>query len=123
MTILLVDDNESVVYVVGRLLGMENLDYISFTKPIEALSQFKKNSYTLAILDLMMPEMSGFTLAKKLRELDPGLPIIFCSASQPHPSVINECLALKNTRFVVKPIDVNIFISTIKTTMREPSGT
>jgi len=123
MTILLVDDNESVVYVVGRLFDRENLDYRSFIRTGEALDNFEAGVYSVAVLDLMMPGMSGLELAARLREIDREIPIVFCSASEPPEEMINECLAIKNARFVVKPIDQNIFIATIKTNMREKIGT
>ncbi|MGE5425132.1 MAG: response regulator transcription factor, partial [Syntrophothermus sp.] len=45
-----------------------------------ALELMKSTRYDLCILDVMMPQMDGFTLARKIRETDDGIPIIFLTA-------------------------------------------
>ncbi|PKP35636.1 MAG: DNA-binding response regulator [Bacteroidetes bacterium HGW-Bacteroidetes-17] len=46
----------------------------------EAFIQFKKNEYSICILDVMMPIKDGFTLAKDIRNIDKEIPILFLTA-------------------------------------------
>ena len=53
----------------------------SFTDASEALENFTTGIYDLVILDVKMPRMSGFSLHKKIRELDDKVTICFLTAA------------------------------------------
>lgn len=79
--ILLVDDEEVIVDV-GKAL-LDNLGYKvqGFTQPLLALNAFRQvpNDFDAVITDYTMPQMTGYELAKKLREIRSDIPIILCS--------------------------------------------
>lgn len=79
-TILIIDDEVTVVEPVNRTL--ENLGYTVVTKcrGIDALEDFRKNParYDLVIADLDMPDIQGEMLARKLAEIRQDIPIIVC---------------------------------------------
>jgi two-component system, NtrC family, nitrogen regulation response regulator GlnG len=62
LRILLVDDEPDVVEVFGRGLKLKGIQVDVYTSPQEALESFKPNTYDLAILDIRMPDMTGFQL-------------------------------------------------------------
>jgi CheY-like chemotaxis protein len=74
--ILLVDDDPDITIVFK--LALEDAGFIvdTYQDPSVALSKFKPNSYGLVILDIKMPEMSGFELHEELQKIDSQL--IFC---------------------------------------------
>jgi DNA-binding response OmpR family regulator len=73
-----------------------------------ALSEFKAGVYDLAALDIRMPEMNGFQLYRKLREVDNRLKICFLTATEllyyreTDSDVMDD---LGRDRFVSKPVD------------------
>ncbi len=78
--ILLVDDDSDALGIF--MLGLERaeLEVDAYTSPLEALEFFKPNTYYIAVLDIRMPEMTGFQLHRRLRELDPAITTCFLSA-------------------------------------------
>jgi CheY-like chemotaxis protein len=70
--ILLVEDNEEVNLVIKRLLERLGYEVISTSNGRTALNLYNK-SYDLVITDLIMPEMGGVELIRRLREQNPGV--------------------------------------------------
>ena len=56
----------------------------TYNDPVEALSNFKSNSYDLVLLDIKMPNMSGFELCDRIKKLDGKVKVCFISAFDPY---------------------------------------
>ena len=67
--ILLVEDDNSLGYLLSEYLKMKNFQLHWVTNGVKALAILEKENFDLLILDVMMPEMDGFTLAEKIRDL------------------------------------------------------
>jgi len=80
--ILLVDDDISIVNIVGHSLKMFGFEVKTFHNPLKALDSLKNEKYDLLITDIMMPQLDGMTLVKQLKdvELNKKIPIVFLSA-------------------------------------------
>lgn len=78
--ILYVEDDESLGFVTKDNLEMQGYEVSHFASGKLALGHIKQHKYDLAILDVMLPEIDGFTLARELRSLDQNIPILFLSA-------------------------------------------
>jgi DNA-binding response OmpR family regulator len=65
---------------------------------------YNKDSFRLCILDIMMPKKDGFTLAKEIRELNPGQPVIFLTARSMQEDVIKG-FKLGGDDYITKPFD------------------
>ncbi len=79
--VLLIEDDHDMQELICDYLKNYGFEVNAFSKPTEALSDFEKNSesYSVVILDLMLPQMDGFDVCKKLREIS-SVPIIISSA-------------------------------------------
>jgi len=66
--ILLVEDDESLGYLLSEYLKMKNFDVIWRTNGNAALDTLNQEYFDLIILDVMMPEMDGFTLANRIKQ-------------------------------------------------------
>jgi len=78
--VLLIEDDLQMQTLINDYLKDYHFDCTSFANPKEALEEFSKNqNFSIAILDLMLPEMDGFDLFKKLKEIK-DIPIIISSA-------------------------------------------
>jgi CheY-like chemotaxis protein len=80
--ILLVDDDDTWVWIGQRILSSLGYKVIGYTSPVEALSFFRVQPqlFDLVITDLNMPVLDGVTLGAKLLQLRPDLPIILMTS-------------------------------------------
>ncbi|HDH97248.1 MAG TPA: response regulator [Proteobacteria bacterium] len=80
--VLVVDDDELVLTAIAELLGTRGFIVEGCTSAKEALEKVEKQDFDLMILDIIMPEMDGFELCKRLREIEQfcETPIIMLTA-------------------------------------------
>lgn len=115
--LLLVEDNETLGYILKEYLEMKNFT-VELTRDGKAgLQAFKKRAYDLCILDVMMPEMDGFTLAGELRAIEAGVPIIFLTAKALKVDKLKG-FNLGADDYIVKPVDEEELLARIKAVLR-----
>lgn len=78
--ILYVEDDEALSFITKDQLTMEGYEVAHCADGKTALDTFNKGVFDLAILDIMLPEADGFTIAAKIREVNQEIPILFLSA-------------------------------------------
>jgi DNA-binding response OmpR family regulator len=78
--ILYVEDDDSLSFITKDQLEMESYDVTHCANGKDAWSIFKKGEFDLCLLDVMLPQMDGFELAKKIRAVSKHVPIIFLTA-------------------------------------------
>jgi len=81
-SILIVDDDEMVCIALKELLKPEGYEIDTVGSSKEALERINKKRYNLMILDIIMPEMNGLELCKKIRANEDynDIPIVFLTA-------------------------------------------
>lgn len=113
--IMLVDDEPDILHVVSRGLERFGIKVHAFATSMSALSYFKPHYYDAIILDIGMPEMSGFELARKIWQLDQDAAICFFSAFEQYENEAPKIFLTKNYCFVKKPISIEKLASQIQT--------
>jgi PleD family two-component response regulator len=111
-TILIVDDETEVLVLLQRIL--KEYETVTAEGGPMALEEVKKQNIDLILLDIAMPEMSGFEVAKRLKD-DPAtshIPIIFVSARRDLDSFV-EGFEIGIEDYITKPIDQNYLLFTI----------
>ena len=80
-TILLVDDEEYLLWGTKGLLEHFGYTIISSNSSVEALEQFTQlpKAFNLVLTDLTMPDMTGIELAKHIKKIRPDIPIVLCT--------------------------------------------
>ncbi len=78
--ILVVDDEPSVRHLIKQVLTQEQYQVEAVGSALEALEQLQEAPFDLAIVDLLLPGLSGLDLAEAIRMLDPGTPVILMTA-------------------------------------------
>ncbi|MCB9554305.1 MAG: PAS domain S-box protein [Myxococcales bacterium] len=80
-TVLLVDDEDAVRRSTGRLLQALGFEVVPARTGAEALEVFtaRRDGFRLVVLDVIMPEMDGYTLYDHIRALDPDVPVLLYS--------------------------------------------
>lgn len=112
--VMIVDDNHMNVELLEEILSKLELQISSYLKPQEACQSMLHEKFDLFLLDIMMPEMSGFELAKKIKETphNKNTPIVFISAlSDSHNKI--KGYDLGSHAYIEKPFDVNVIRSQI----------
>ncbi|RFS18576.1 ATP-binding protein [Emticicia sp. C21] len=79
--LLLVDDYFVNIKVATKFLDKWKVTYDTADNGLVAIDKFKKNEYDLILMDLLMPEMDGYTAVEKIRETGAEIPIIALTAS------------------------------------------
>ncbi len=102
--ILLVEDDLDFGNILKQYLQMHQMDCQWVTSANEALKLLKTSMYDLCILDVMLPDMDGFSLAKKIQELQLDSPFLFLTAKGSTEDKING-LKLGADDYIVKPFD------------------
>lgn len=77
--ILIVDDEEGIRSLIEKYAVHEGFCPTTATGGIEALKILKSNTFDLVVLDVMMPDLNGFTVAKQIREFQ-DVPILMLTA-------------------------------------------
>ncbi|MDQ3838756.1 MAG: response regulator [Thermoproteota archaeon] len=88
--ILLVDDEADVISLFKMVLEMNGFEVDAYTDPTAALSNFKPNSYGLALLDIRMAPQNGFELYKKMKNIDGSLKACFITAFEDYRQEFKE---------------------------------
>ena len=102
--IILVEDSTELGYLLSEYLSIRGFEISWFTNGLSALKNLKTNTYDLAILDITMPDMDGFTIAEKIKEKFPDLPFLFLSARSLKVDVLKG-FHLGAVDYLKKPID------------------
>lgn len=100
--ILVVDDDESLLQLIKNALQTEYT--VTVYRSVVSLSSKEINCYDLMILDVMMPEIDGFTFLKAARrEID--IPVIFLTAKSFEKDMI-EGLSVGGDDYIIKPFSI-----------------
>ncbi|KZD43632.1 DNA-binding response regulator [Bacillus cereus] len=115
-SILIVDDDRDIVRFVNENLKQEGFSVFSADNGEEALEVLNNNDVQLAILDVMMPQMDGIELCRRIREKY-SLPIMFLSAKS---SDVDKVIGFSTGAddYIVKPFSTIEFIARVKAQLR-----
>ncbi len=102
--ILLVEDDNSLGYLLSEYLKMKDFEVQWVKNGKLALDVIKRDYFDLMILDVMMPEMDGFTLAKEIQKDFPDTPFIFLTSRSLKIDVLKG-FSLGAIDYLKKPID------------------
>jgi len=119
-TILLVDDDYANLQTLINILAAENYSAIAVTNGTEALEVLKQNkSIDLVILDIMLPNMSGYEVCRKIRENYSlfELPVLMMTAQNSANSMITGFAAGSND-FLNKPFNSSELKARMKTLLQ-----
>lgn len=111
--ILLVEDDPNFGSILKDYLILNEFDVTLAKNGMEGFEKFKKDTYDLCILDVMMPYKDGFTLAKEIREKNKDVPIIFLTAKSMKEDVLKG-YKVGADDYLNKPFDSEVLLMKIK---------
>lgn len=110
--ILLVEDDPNFGAILKDYLALNDFDVTLGKNGMEGLEKFKKDTFDLCILDVMMPYKDGYTLAKEIREKNKEIPIIFLTAKTMKEDVLKG-YKVGADDYLNKPFDSEVLLMKI----------
>lgn len=115
-TVLVVDDEQSITDLIEVYLKNENYRVLKFYNGHDALQGIEKESIDLAILDVMLPDISGFSICRKIREKH-HFPVIMLTAKDEEIDRITG-LTLGADDYITKPFRPLELVARVKAQLR-----
>src|SRR6185369_2046058 len=111
--ILLVEDEEHLLEIIKLNLELEGYKVTTSMNGNTAVKIFKQERFNLVILDVMLPEMDGFSVCEAIRLNNSSVPILFLSAKNAHEDKI---MGLKRGAddYITKPFNLEEFLLRVK---------
>lgn len=119
--ILLVEDDPNFGSILKDYLQMNDFDVTLAKNGMEGFEKFKKDTYDLCILDVMMPYKDGFTLAREIRDKNKEIPIIFLTAKTMKEDVLKG-YKVGADDYLNKPFDSEVLLMKIKAIMQRKTS-
>ncbi len=116
-SILFVEDDPSLGLLLLDLLQSEGFNVKLIRDGESALNHFKKGTFSLCLLDIMLPKIDGYTIANEIRLIDPEVPIIFITAKALKEDKL-KAYQIGADDYIVKPFDEDELIWKIRAFMR-----
>jgi len=111
--IFLVEDDLSFGSVLKSYLEINEFTVQWVDDGMYAMELFRKGEWDLCILDIMLPNVDGFTIASEIRSINSEVPIIFLSARKLKEDVLKG-YGLGADDYITKPFDTDILLAKIK---------
>lgn len=100
--ILIVDDEAAIRQLIAKYAAFEGYETDQAENGMQAVEKCRSENYDLVILDIMMPELDGFSAGRQIKKNNPDLPIILLSARGEEYDRING-FEIGADDYVVKP--------------------
>ena len=111
--ILLCEDDTNLGMVLKNYLELNDYDVTLERDGRLGLAAFQRERYDICLLDVMMPNMDGFTVAEEIRDINPDVPLFFISAKTMKEDIIKG-YKLGADDYITKPFDSEVLLHKIK---------
>jgi two-component system OmpR family response regulator len=117
LRVLVVDDEPNIVDVISMALRFEGFDVESAATGADAIAAVAARPPQLVVLDVMLPDIDGFEVARRLAGARAKVPIIFLTARDSTEDVVHG-LTLGGDDYVTKPFSLEELVARIRTILR-----
>jgi len=111
--ILLVEDDPNFGMIMKSYLELNEFHVLLRSDGKQGLSAFRSEPWDICILDVMMPEMDGFALAREIRKLNSRIPFIFLTAKTLKDDML-EGFRIGADDYITKPFDSEVLLYKLK---------
>lgn len=115
--VLLVEDDTNFGQVLKNYLELNDFVVELARDGILGLAAFRREKFDICLLDVMMPNMDGFSLAEEIRNVDPEIPLFFLSAKSMKEDILNG-YKLGADDYITKPFDSEVLLHKIKAILK-----
>ncbi|GAA3842445.1 response regulator transcription factor [Sphaerisporangium flaviroseum] len=118
--VLVVDDERNIRDLVGVALRFHGFEVVSAARGYEALELARAGAPDLLVLDVMLPDLDGFELCRRLRAQGDDVPVIFLTARDAPADTVHG-LTLGGDDYVTKPFSVEALVARARAVLRRGS--
>lgn len=115
--VLLCEDDTNLGMVLKNYLELNDYDVTLERDGRLGLAAFQREKYDICLLDVMMPNMDGFTVAEEIRDINPDVPLFFLSAKTMKDDII-QGYKLGADDYITKPFDSEVLLHKIKAILK-----
>jgi two-component system, OmpR family, response regulator len=115
--ILLCEDDTNLGMVLKNYLELNDYDVVLERDGRLGLAAFQREKFDICLLDVMMPNMDGFTLGEEIRDVNPDVPLFFLSAKTMKDDII-QGYKLGADDYITKPFDSEVLLHKIKAILK-----
>jgi DNA-binding response OmpR family regulator len=117
MKVLIAEDDRDFGNILTQYISISGFNVTLGRDGKEAWELFNKDKFDICVLDVMMPEMDGFTLAEKIKEAQPDVPVIFLTAKSLKEDIVRG-LKIGADDYITKPFDPEVLILRINNILK-----
>lgn len=112
--VLVVDDEQAVCRMTARMLACDGeFEVVTEQEPLVALDKARNESFDVVVSDIVMPEMDGLELIRKIREFNLDIPVILLTGT-PSLESAQRAVELGAYRYLTKTADQNKLVDTVR---------
>jgi DNA-binding response OmpR family regulator len=115
--ILVAEDDKNLGFVIKDYLLQNGFHVVLCENGQQALEVFAETNFDLCILDVMMPKLDGFSLAKKIKVANSNIPIIFLTAKEMKEDKL-QGFSIGADDYITKPFDIDELIARINAILK-----
>lgn len=110
-SVLLIDDDVDILTIFKHSLAQAGMHTYAFTNPMLAVEHFRRNAnnYDIVVTDIRMPHMSGFQVARAVKQIRPDIKIAFATSFDINKSEFNKIFpSIEADAFITKCVKPNM---------------
>jgi two-component system, OmpR family, response regulator len=115
--VLVVDDEENIVYLVESALQVRGMETAAATDGRQAMDRLATFQPDLVILDVMLPDVDGFTVLRRMRDAGARMPVIFLTARDATDDRVHG-LTIGGDDYVVKPFAIAELVARVQLSLK-----
>ena len=119
--VLVVDDEENIVFLVESALNLHGFSTVAAASGREALRAVEEHRPDLVVLDVMLPDLDGFTVLRRLRDAGSQVPVLFLTAKDATDDRVHG-LTIGGDDYMVKPFAAAELVARVKLSLRRRHG-
>ena len=119
--IFLVEDDLSFGAVLKSYLEIHDFEVEWIDDGKHAVDHFRKSNFDICILDVMLPNVDGFTIGTEIRKQNPDIPILFLTAKNLREDVLKGYKICAED-YITKPFDTEVLIFKLKAILKRQMG-
>ena len=117
MKVLIAEDDRDFGNILAQYITISGFEVKLARDGKEAWEHYNRDKPDICVLDVMMPEMDGFTLAEKIKDDRPDIPVIFLTARSLKEDIVKG-LKIGADDYITKPFDPEILILRINNILK-----
>jgi two-component system OmpR family response regulator len=122
LSVLVVDDEPNIVDVISMALRFEGFEVESAANGADAIAAVAARKPAVIVLDVMLPDIDGFEVARRLAGARTGVPIVFLTARDATEDIVHG-LTVGGDDYMTKPFSLEELVARIRTVLRRSGQT